>query len=191
MYTINSGTIMGIHFDLYRSTIWPKRLENFIGTLAISALVFCPRVMAQDQKGWQLESLQADSSISEPDAQQVYEVLLKMLDRWNAHNIEGHLEVYWKSPELLVIVDSEQFNGWQQLHDSYINGYPDRNSMGFIRPTRIQVKLLKPDLALALTWWSASFPSSKQLAVGNSTMNLQKFDDGWKIIASHTSMAEM
>jgi hypothetical protein len=29
--------------------------------------------------------------------------------------------VYWKSPELLVVVDSEQFNGWQQLLDSYVN----------------------------------------------------------------------
>jgi Protein of unknown function (DUF3225) len=114
-----------------------------------------------------------------------------MLDRWNAHDIEGHLEVYWKSPELLVVVDSEQFNGWQQLHDSYINGYPDRGAMGFIQPKRIQVKLLKPDLALALTWWSVTFPSSKQTVVGNSTMNLQKFSDGWKIVASHTSIAAM
>jgi hypothetical protein len=39
------------------------------------------------------------------------------LDRWYAHDIEGYIEVYWKSPELLVVVDSEQFNG--QLHDSY------------------------------------------------------------------------
>jgi hypothetical protein len=31
--------------------------------------------------------------------------------------------------------------------------------MGFIQPKRIQVKLLKPDLALALTWWSVSFQS--------------------------------
>jgi hypothetical protein len=30
-----------------------------------------------------------------PDDQQVYEVLLKMLDRWNAHDIEGYMEVYW------------------------------------------------------------------------------------------------
>jgi hypothetical protein len=59
------------------------------------------------------------------------------VDHWNAHDIEGHLEVYWKSPELLVVVDSEQFNGWQQLHDSYLNGYPDRNAMGFIQPKRI------------------------------------------------------
>ena len=72
-----------------------------------------------------------------------------------------------------------------------IPDYPDRNGMGFIDPKRIKIKLLKPDLALALTWWSVSFPNSKQRVVGNTTMNLQKFDDGWKIIASHTSIAAM
>jgi hypothetical protein len=171
--------------------VLPNRLETFIKISAIPALSFCLPVMAQEQNGWQFDSLRANSSVSKSDAQQVYEVLLKMLDRWNAHDIEGHLEVYWKSPELLVVVDSEQFNGWRQLHDSYLNGYPDRNSMGFIQPKRIQVKLLKPDLALALTWWSVSFPNSKQTMVGNTTMNLQRFYDGWKIVASHTSTAEM
>jgi hypothetical protein len=78
-----------------------------------------------------------------------------------------------KSPELLLVVESEQFNGWQQLHDSFLNGYPDRNAMGFIEPKRIQVKLLKPDLALPSPWWSIFFPSSKQKVVGNSTMNPQ------------------
>jgi uncharacterized protein (TIGR02246 family) len=115
--------------------------------------------------------------------------VLKMLDRWNAHDIDGYLETYWKSPDLLVVVDSEQFIGWQQFHDSYVNGYPIRTAMGFIQPKRIQVKLLSPNLALALTWWSVSFPSSKQPVVGDSTMNLQKFDDGWKIVASHTTIA--
>ena len=47
--------------------------------------------------------------------------------------------------------------------------------MGFIQPKRIQVKLLKPDLALALTWWSVSFPSSKLKVFGNTTMDLEKF----------------
>jgi Protein of unknown function (DUF3225) len=171
--------------------VLPKSFETFIKIAAISALSFCLPVMAQEQNGWQFDSLRANSIVSTSDAQQVYEVLLKMLDRWNAHDIEGHLEVYWKSPELLVVVDSEQFTGWQQLHDSYLNGYPDRNSMGFIQPKRIQIKLLAPDLALALTWWSVSFPRSKQTVVGNTTMNIQKFGDGWKIVASHTSTAEM
>jgi uncharacterized protein (TIGR02246 family) len=157
----------------------------------ILALCFCLSVMAQGQDGWQFDSLDANPNVSKSDAQQIYEVLLKMLDRWNSHDMEGYLEVYWKSPDLLVVVDSEQFNGWQQLHDSYVNGYPDRNAMGFIDPARVQVKLIKPDLALALTWWSISFPNTKKRVVGNTTMNLQKFAHGWKIVASHTSTADM
>jgi beta-aspartyl-peptidase (threonine type) len=171
-----------------------KRHHNhrtgLIKILAILALSLCLPAMAQEQSGRQFGSLSADSTVSTTDAQQIHAVLLKMLDRWNAHDIEGYLEVYWKSPELLVIVDSEQFSGWQQLHDSYVNGYPDRNSMGFIQPRRIQVKILRPNLALALVWWSISFPNSKQKVVGNTTMNLQKFDDGWKVVAAHFSTLE-
>jgi L-asparaginase / beta-aspartyl-peptidase len=172
---------------MYRNIVSRKRINNFILDVAILAVFFSPPLIAQEAKGWQLGSLPANSSVSKPDDQQVYEVLLKMLDRWNAHDIEGYMEVYWKSPELFVIVDSEQFNGWQQLHDSYVNGYPGATAMGYVEPTRIQVRLLKPDIALALTWWTINFPSSHQKVIGNTTMNLQKFDDGWKIVASHSS----
>jgi uncharacterized protein (TIGR02246 family) len=168
-----------------------KRFKIFVKILAVAAWGFCPPAIAQEQNAWQFGSLPANSSVSKPDDQQVYEVLLKMLDRWNAHDIEGHLEVYWNSPELLVVIGSEQFNGWRQLHDSYVNGYPGSTAMGFIQPKRIQVRMLKPDLALALTWWSVAFPSTKYEVIGNSTMNLQKFDGGWKIIASHTSIDGM
>ncbi len=159
--------------------------------VSILLLCCCPAVMAQELEAWQSDSLSTHPIIAKPDEQQVYEVLLKMLDRWNAHDIEAYLKVYWKSPELLVVVDSEQFNGWQQLHDSYINGFPDPGAMGFIQPKRIQVKLLRPDLALALTWWSISFPGSKQKTVGNTTMDLQKFGDEWKVIAAHSSTGGM
>jgi hypothetical protein len=37
-----------------------------------------------------------------------------MLDRWNAHDIEGYLEVYRKSS------DSEQFIGWQQYRRNMV-----------------------------------------------------------------------
>jgi hypothetical protein len=164
--------------------------RTFSRIILILALCSLPAI-AQEWNGWQFDSLGLNTTSPESYAQQVYGVLLKMLDRWNAHDIEGYLEVYWKSPELLVVIDSEQFNGWQQLHDSYIDGYPDRNAMGFINPARSQVKLLKPDLALALTWWSVTFSTSKRRVVGNTTMDLQKFDDGWKVVASHSSTAEM
>ncbi len=161
----------------------------FIKFFAIATLAFCLHATAQERNGWEFGSLPANSSLPKTDDQQVYDVLLKMLDRWNAHDIDGYLEVYRKSPELLVVVGSEQFDGWQQLHDSYVNGYSSRTAMGYIQSKRIQVRLLKPDLALALAWWSVTFPNSKQPVVGNSTMNLQKFENGWKIVVSHTSIS--
>jgi hypothetical protein len=112
-----------------------KRFGIFVKILAIAALAFCLPAVAQEQNAWQFGSVPANSSISKPDDQQVYEILLKMLDRWNAHDIEGHLEAYWKSSELLVVIDSEQFNGWQQLHDSYVHGYPGATEMGSFNPT--------------------------------------------------------
>ena len=111
-----------------------------------------------------------------------------ILFRYSDHETSGFPRT---TDELLVVVDSEQFNGWQQLHDSYINGYPNQSAMGFIEPASVQVKLLKPDLAIALTWWAFNFPGSRQKVVGNTTMNLQKFDEGWKIVASHSSTAKI
>jgi hypothetical protein len=71
------------------------------------------------------------SIISTHYAEQDYEVRLEC---WNAHDIEGHMDVYWNSPELLVIVDSEEYNGRQQLHDSYIHGYPATQRMESVNP---------------------------------------------------------
>ena len=172
--------------NLHLNAVFPTRFGTFI-KLAIATLAFCLQATAQERNGWEFGSLPANSGFP-ADEQQIYNVLLKMLDRWNAHDIDGYLEVYWNSPALLVVVDSEQFDGWQQLHDSYVNGYSSPTAMGFIQPKRIQIRLLKPDLALALTWWSVTFPNSKQPIVGNGTMNLQKFEDGWRIVASHTSI---
>ena len=167
------------------------RHRNLSRIVPILLLCFCQPMMAQERDVWQSELPPGNSSVIKPDDQQIYEALLRMIDRWNAHDIEGYLKAYWKSPELLVVVDSEQFSGWQQFHDSYINGYPDRREMGFIQPKRIQVKLLRSNLALALTWWSISFPNIKQKVVVSTTMDLQKFDDGWKVIAAHLSTGQM
>jgi hypothetical protein len=75
---------MSKHFALYHSAYFGRRCEIFIGLLAISAS-FCLPAIGQEHKGWQSDSLPANSSASESDTQQIYGILLKMLDRWNAH----------------------------------------------------------------------------------------------------------
>jgi hypothetical protein len=168
-----------------------QRVEAYLKVVAISAFFSGLPLLAQEQSGWQFDSLRADGNGSKSNVRQIYEVLLKMLDRWNAHHIEKYMEGFRKSPELLVVIDAEEFNGWQQLHDYYASGYPDRNAMGVIEPARIQVRLLKPDFALALTKWSVSFQTSKRSVTAKTTMNLQNVDGAWKIVESHTSTVDL
>jgi uncharacterized protein (TIGR02246 family) len=146
-------------------------------------------------RGWEYDSIQPPESLRTPSPEEdelkaINDLLLKMLERWNAHDIDGYLSVSWKSPQLLVILQNEQFQGWQSLYDAYKSGFRDPNAMGTIVPSRIQIKLVKPDLATALTWWQVTFPTSKIRVIGNTSMNLQKFADGWKIVLAHSSFIE-
>jgi ketosteroid isomerase-like protein len=153
------------------------------------------RYVHSTSRGWEYDSIEPATSTSIPSPQEdaikaINGTLLKMLDRWNAHDIDGYLSAYWNSPELLVIVQEEQYQGWQSLNDAYKSGYPDPNAMGFSQPSRIQIKLVRPDLAVVVTWWTVSYSNSKVHVVGNTTMDLQKFPDAWKIVMSHSSIAE-
>ena len=116
-----------------------------------------------------------------------------MVDRWNAHDIDGLMSLYWNSPGLLAVIDTAQYDGWQNLYSSYKSQYPDPKDMGILSPTRIQVELLKPDLAFGILSWTLKYPNNPQASevVGTSTLDLQKFDDAWKIVVLHTSFTEM
>src|SRR6201995_1301105 len=95
----------------------------------LSALCFSLPSLAEEKGGWVFDSLATVPNATTPDAQQVYQLLLKMLDRWNAHDIEGHLEVYWKSPELLVVIDSEEFNGLKSGGTRFSSKQPSSQRM--------------------------------------------------------------
>jgi hypothetical protein len=60
--------------------------RTFSRIILILALCSLPAI-AQEGNGWQFDSLGLNTTSPESDAQQVYDVLLKMLDRWNAHDI--------------------------------------------------------------------------------------------------------
>jgi len=145
-------------------------------------------------RGWEYDSIAPDRlstpSPDRDDVKAINDLLLGMLDRWNAQDVEGYLSAYWKSPQLLVIIQAEQYQGWNSLYDAYKTGYPDPNAMGTAQPSRIQIKLVREDQAVAVTWWGITHANSKVRTVGNTTMNLQKFSDGWKIVLEHSSIAE-
>jgi uncharacterized protein (TIGR02246 family) len=146
-------------------------------------------------RGWEYDSIASErttqgTASEKSDIQAINFLLTNMDDRWNAHDIDGYMSAFWKSPELFVVVQAEQYQGWDTLYKAYKTGFPDPNAMGTSEPSRVQIKRLSPDFAIASNWWSVSYPNSKIHVVGNTMMDLQKFPDGWKIIAAHSSFAE-
>jgi ketosteroid isomerase-like protein len=127
------------------------------------------------------------------DAKMAYELLVRMFDRWNARDLDGLMSVYWNSPSLLAVIDTEQFDGWENLYRLYKNRYRNPVNMGIVSPTRIQVELLKPDLAFGVVSWTMRYPENTRASeiVGTTTMDIQKFETDWKIVAVHSSFTEM
>jgi hypothetical protein len=141
---------------------------------------------------WDFDSIRPATNTGAPPTagEQVYSTLMSMLGSWNAHDLDKFLTYFWNSPELLYVVDERQLTGWQAVHDSFSRGYANPDEMGYITPDRVQIRMMRPDLAFALTSWTIRFPLRRTQGFGLDTMYLQKFDQGWKIIQNHTSVAE-
>jgi hypothetical protein len=113
------------NFSLHCSTCFPKRFENFIGTFGTFCVRFVRQLWPRSGTDGNLIRFQEIQTFPSPMSSRFMR-FSQNVGSLECLDIEGYMEVYWKSPELLVVVDSEQFNGWQQLHDSYLNGYPDQ-----------------------------------------------------------------
>jgi uncharacterized protein (TIGR02246 family) len=172
------------------STMTFQKLD---GTWKIISCV--SRYSSTTSRGWEYDSISPErettsTSSDQADIQAINFLLTNMDHQWNAHDIDGYMSAFWKSTELLVVVQEEQYQGWETLYKAYKSGFQDPNTMGTSEASRIQIKLLRPDFAVASNWWNVSYPNSKIHVVGNTMMDLQKLPDGWKIIAAHSSFAE-
>jgi beta-aspartyl-peptidase (threonine type) len=118
--------------------------------------------------------------------QEVYALVVHMDDAWNAHDLEGYLSVFWNSPDLIVIVEGEQYRGWAELSAAYHRGFPDLSQMGSDIPERIQVQMVAPGIALVVDWWTVVFSTRK--VSGTSTFVVRSLPEGWRIVAGHTTI---
>jgi ketosteroid isomerase-like protein len=157
--------------------------------VAAIAILFFAIPCRSDSQPWDWDSNNPSGEpTSDTREAEVFAVIRQMVDLWNAHNIEGYMDLFWKSKRLLVVVQAEQVVGWANVLATYWRGYPDRKAMGLMKLERVKIQNLSPDISLALTWWQVESGGAKTYCT--STMNLQRFPDGWKVVAAHTTFLE-
>lgn len=104
---------------------------------------------------------------------------------WNAGEIEGFMQGYWNSPELVFVSGDNVTKGWQPTLDRYKKNYDSRAKMGTLAFSDLQIEVLSKDAAKVLGSWALA--REKDTPKGKFTLIFRKFKDGWKIVHDHTS----
>ncbi|MEO1529493.1 MAG: DUF4440 domain-containing protein [Planctomycetota bacterium] len=115
----------------------------------------------------------------------IKQVLMTQQDAWNSGDIDGFMEGYWKSDELTFSSGGETTRSWQSTIDRYKKKYATREAMGTLEFSELEVHLLGGEAAYVLGRWNL-----KDIAGGNFTLVMRKWDDGWLVIHDHTSVLE-
>ena len=116
------------------------------------------------------------------------EILKVMTDQqtaWNNGNIDGYMQGYWKNDSLLFIGSKGPTYGWQKTLDNYKKSYPNKEKMGILEFSDIQVKILGKKHAYVFGKWK--LVRTNDSPNGIYTLIFEKFKNGWKIISDHTN----
>lgn len=104
---------------------------------------------------------------------------------WNNGNLDGFMKGYWKSDSLLFIGSKGPTYGWQKTLDNYKKSYPNKEKMGILEFSDVNVTMLGKNYAYVFGKWKLIRQNDSPNGI--YTLTFQKFKDGWKIISDHTN----
>jgi beta-aspartyl-peptidase (threonine type) len=107
---------------------------------------------------------------------------------WNAGDIPGFMEHYWKSDELTFNSGGKTTRGWQATLERYQSRYPTPEKMGTLEFNECEVFPLGESAALVLGQWKLT--REPDPIGGNFSIVFRKIEGHWRIVHDHTSVLE-
>jgi ketosteroid isomerase-like protein len=118
---------------------------------------------------------------------EIQSVLHAQQEAWNRGDIDAFVNGYWRSDETVFVSGDEVTRGWQKVLDRYKKKYSDREKMGTLTFSDLEITPLNADAAVALGAWKLK--RAQDQPHGRFTLIFRRFPDGWKIVHDHTSTA--
>ena len=117
----------------------------------------------------------------------VVKVLLKQEDAWNRGDLDAFADGYKNSPDTLFINNQIQ-RGYDSMLAAYHRNYPNRESMGTLAFTDLEVHPLGEGFAVCIGRFHLNRPKKEGgNAEGMFSLVLEKTSAGWKIVVDHTT----
>ena len=124
-------------------------------------------------------------SKNERVAAEIRKVMDEQVSAWNRGDIDGFMQGYWNSPELVFVSNDNVTKGWQPTLERYKKNYDSRAKMGVLAFSDLEIEVLSKDAAKVLGSWALA--REKDNPKGKFTLIFRKFKDGWRIVHDHTS----
>ncbi|MCZ6793662.1 MAG: DUF4440 domain-containing protein [Planctomycetota bacterium] len=116
---------------------------------------------------------------------EVLGVLREQQVAWNRGDLDAFLEAYQRSASTTFSSASGTRRGWDDLRQRYLEIYPDREAMGQLEFSELQVVSLGKGGALVTGRWQLE--RKDDAPAGVFSVIFRPFVGGWKIIHDHTS----
>lgn len=119
------------------------------------------------------------------DSASIEQVLERQVAAWNRGDLDGFMAHYWRADDMTFSSGGTTERGWQATLDRYRRRYPDRESMGRLAFSDLEIHPLGEDAAYVLGRWTLRRHDSQR--AGNFTLVLRRPQQDWVIVHDHTS----
>jgi ketosteroid isomerase-like protein len=124
---------------------------------------------------------------AEDPARAILRVLGDQARAWNEGDLEGFMEGYWRSPDLLFTSGGRVQRGWQTTLDRYRSTYGNETgTMGRLSFYEVEVHPSGDSAAWVLGRWALERGGEDMGGV--FTLVFRRFGDRWLIVHDHTSL---
>jgi hypothetical protein len=120
----------------------------------------------------------------------IKEVLYQQRECWNKGDIDGFMQGYWKSENL--IFTSAKYKtayGWEETNRRYKESYPTKTSMGKLNFEILNVTLTSKTTGTLKGAWELKRDGDNPN--GLFWLDMKKFDNSWLIIKDSTLSYEI
>ncbi|HEX8493996.1 MAG TPA: nuclear transport factor 2 family protein [Pyrinomonadaceae bacterium] len=143
-------------------------------------LFVSPNALAQ-QSNAQAKSSGRDAKI----AASVRAVLDAQAAAWNRGDIEGYMDGYARSDDIVFISGDTLTRGWTVVLERYKKNYGSREKMGQLSFSDLEINAISKDAAVVQGRWQLVRASDNPH--GRFTLIFRRTKEGWRIVHDHTS----
>lgn len=116
---------------------------------------------------------------------QIRKILQAQTEAWNKGDIDAFMKGYWKNDSLLFVGKNGPTYGFTNTLNNYKKNYPNKDYMGHLNFTLLEVKPLSKQVWMVLGKWELTRSAGN--ISGHYTILFKKINGIWVIIMDHSS----